>query len=524
MNRAHFFIAGTVRENLTLWADVDDARLLRAVHDACLDDVLAARPGGIDATVLPHAGNFSGGQRQRLEIARALLREPAVLVLDEAIDGLDAALEMELRARLRARGCALVIVSHRAGTLAACDRLLRVAGGRIEAAAEQAVAFGQATVPQAKAPRSDAPAGPPSVDVAAIERPEAAASPAQLDAALRRIARWSGAESAARAGTPEDRFEDVALLHGLLARRVRVLEPRHWEWQALPLIAFRRADGAPVLLLPGDAAIDPVTGRRQQLVPVRDLLPDAWTFMAPPAPTATAGGLLRACFRRARGDLSVWAGCAALATATALLLASWLARPPSVSGLSAWTGLALLAAGAGLAECLRHLAAQRAALHVERDVLVAHALRESRLRLRALRSLCPGDLGTRLQGLPELLRRLHGAPLRAAQDAITLVAGLAMLCWLVPALALVAMIAWAASVAVALVSTRSARAQEARAARHALDSRFLLETLMAGMDRLRSLAADALALQHWSDLHERQRSATAAVALRCRSCRSLQCC
>ncbi|QJW83814.1 ATP-binding cassette domain-containing protein [Ramlibacter terrae] len=133
VHRADFFIAGTVRENLCLWADVDAGALERAVHDACLDDVLAARPGGLDAPVQLHGRNFSGGQRQRMEIARALLRDPAVLVLDEAVDGLDAVLEARLRGRLRTRGCALVIVSHRAGTLAACDRVLRVAGGRIEA-------------------------------------------------------------------------------------------------------------------------------------------------------------------------------------------------------------------------------------------------------------------------------------------------------------------------------------------------------------------------------------------------------
>jgi ABC-type bacteriocin/lantibiotic exporter with double-glycine peptidase domain len=133
VDKGSFFFEGTVRDNLCLWQEgISPDAIQRAVQDACLDDVLQARPGGLDARVEQRGRNFSGGQRQRMEIARALLREPRILILDEATDGLDPALELRIRANIRKRGCALIMVSHRASTLAACDRVLRVAAGKLE--------------------------------------------------------------------------------------------------------------------------------------------------------------------------------------------------------------------------------------------------------------------------------------------------------------------------------------------------------------------------------------------------------
>lgn len=514
VNRAHFFIAGTVRDNLCLWQPVDAAVLQRAVHDACIDDVLAARPGGLDAVVLPQARNFSGGQRQRLEIARALLRQPALLVLDEAIDGLDAALETRLRGRLRARGCALVIVSHRAGTLAACDRVLRVDGGRVGhavagGAQEDACAAADGTVP----------AGPPAVDVASTAMPERGIDASTLEHALHRIARWAGGIAPARppqgpAGA--DGVEAMAPAFGLRARRVRVLQPAHWQRQALPLLAFRRDDGAPLLLVPGRErrAIEPGTGRAVAIDPVRDLLPDAWSFTAQAVAATGPLDLLRSCVARARADLIAWVGCVALAAGAVLALPAWLASAPAAAGARAWLGLALLALGAGLAERLRHLAAHRTALHVEREALMAQAEREARLRPVALRDLGPAELGRRLQGLPELLRRLRAAPLRGAQDAVTVAAGLVLLAALAGP---VAIAAGAIAVALALLPdwlVRHARACDARRVRAAQATHALAQALFAGFERLRALAADGRALAHWRQRHEPRRRDRADAAQR----------
>ncbi|MEH1770952.1 MAG: NHLP family bacteriocin export ABC transporter peptidase/permease/ATPase subunit [Nostoc sp.] len=123
---------GTVRDNLTLWdTTVPDKNLMRACQDAAIADVILSMSGGFDAELIEGAANLSGGQRQRLEIARALVNNPSILVMDEATSALDAETEQIIDQNLRRRGCTCIIVAHRLSTIRDCDLIIVLERGKV---------------------------------------------------------------------------------------------------------------------------------------------------------------------------------------------------------------------------------------------------------------------------------------------------------------------------------------------------------------------------------------------------------
>ena len=124
--------SGSIRDNLTMWnSNVSEADMIAAAKDACIHDVISQKPGGYDYMLSEGASNLSGGQRQRLEIARALVTNPTVLIMDEATSALDPVVEKQIMDNIKRRGCTCVIIAHRLSAIRDCDQIIVMSSGKI---------------------------------------------------------------------------------------------------------------------------------------------------------------------------------------------------------------------------------------------------------------------------------------------------------------------------------------------------------------------------------------------------------
>ena len=116
---------GTISDNIKMWDNsIEDFEMILAARDAQLHEEIMRRDGGFNYRIAEGGKDFSGGQRQRLEIARVLAQDPSIIILDEATSALDAKTEYDLVKAVKDRGITCIVVAHRLSTIRDCDEIV----------------------------------------------------------------------------------------------------------------------------------------------------------------------------------------------------------------------------------------------------------------------------------------------------------------------------------------------------------------------------------------------------------------